>query len=81
MVTLICRLLLSFFINSIVNFFNFFRFRSDRTNQSPSNMKKLLNRLRDVRAKMKIARELNFTDLEKQLMEGSSGVYLRDNTF
>lgn len=44
-------------------------------------MKKLLNRLRDVRAKLKIARELNFKDLENQLLEGSSGVYLRDNTF
>ncbi|XP_066929515.1 spatacsin-like [Clytia hemisphaerica] len=57
------------------------RFRSDRANQSPNNMKKLLTRLRDVRSKLKIARELNFTDVENKLLEGSSGVYLRDNTF
>jgi len=57
------------------------RFRSDRANQSPNNMKKLLTRLRDIRSKLKIARELNFTDVENKLLEGSSGVYLRDNTF
>jgi len=61
--------------------YQIFRFRSDRNNQPPTNMKKLLHKLRDVRSKLKIARELNFTDIEKQLLEGSSGVYLRDHLF
>ena len=68
-------------IDQVLYFDVRFRFRSDRANQPPNNMKKLLTRLRDVRTKLKIARELNFTDVEKKLLEGSSGVYLRDNTF
>lgn len=44
-------------------------------------MKKVLTRLKDVRTKIKIARELNFTDIERQIQEGAAGVYLRDHTF
>lgn len=44
-------------------------------------MKKLLQKLQDVSTKVKIAKELNFHDIEKQILEGPSGAYLRDRMF
>ncbi|XP_057317052.1 spatacsin-like [Hydractinia symbiolongicarpus] len=56
------------------------RFRNDKSSSS-SNMKKLLNRITDIKTKLKIARELNFTEIENKLLQGSTGAYLRDHMF
>jgi len=57
------------------------KFRAEKNSLLTGNMKKLLQKLQDVSTKVKIAKELNFHDIEKQILEGPSGAYLRDRMF
>nr|XP_047133665.1 spatacsin isoform X1 [Hydra vulgaris] len=46
-----------------------------------SNMRKILSYVRDVKVKLKVYKELGFTDMEKSLNESSAGAFLRDQMF
>jgi len=56
-------------------------FRKEKNLESSGNMKNLIGHIRDLKTKLKLARDLNFTDMEVQLLDGTPGAFLRDQVF